>query len=826
VPLRGSVSRRVGRVLRLAVLSVSLLVMPGRAAVGLAAPLADAVSPLAVAMPDALVAHDRALDDLLQQAPGRTYALLLNGGGRPEINYHSHLSHLIDLVGLLRTRGVAADDILVFSSDGGDPAHDLATRELNEDPGFWLLPARGLARALHPPITFADSAIDGVALRPARKEALRRGLAELAARLLPGDTLLLYVTDHGDKNEKDLADNAITLWGGESLSVAELRALLRPLDRRVRIVLLMSQCYAGSFANAILLDDDGVLPAGNVCGYFAATADRWAYGCYPENRGKEGIGYSHHFFDALGQLARFPDAHRRVLVTDGTPDVPHTTTDFFLERRLELAAQAAGRPEAALVDELLAEAWQRRAAWEPEIRLLDRIGETFGSFSPRSLAELEEQAARLPEFSKRLGTYAGRWQDALEALRLQNLERFLAARPAWRKRLDAKTLDGIDAATLRTVTRELLGELVPFTEADGRTHERLQSLKRKAEDAAAASYRAEVRLGVVLRMRALLTAIAGRVYMARTAPASERAAFARLTACENLSLDHAPTTAPTELPAPEPFPRLAEEQQIIDALMPAYMGIHFRPLAETQRKRTGAAAGAVTVLTVSPDSPAAEAGLEVGDVILGPTGEPFTEPEQVREWTMWREVGVPATLDVLRDAKPLQITLKPSAYPLELPKLPGPPEIGSAAPPLKVDVLRAADRLAEHQPRLLFFWATWCVICKHSLPEVLAFADERHTEIVAITDEDRETVDRFLMTTQDETFPRVVASDPLRATFQSYGVSGTPTFVLIDADGIVRHVQTGYTREGLRVEGWHWEASRSGATVRGDSPAVRSQSKQ
>jgi len=259
--------------------------------------------------------------------------------------------------------------------------------------------------------------------------------------------------------------------------------------------------------------------------------------------------------------------------------------------------------------------------------------------------------------------------------------------------------------------------------------------------------------------------------------------------------------------------------------MPAYMGIHFRPLAETQRKRTGAAAGAVTVLTVSPDSPAAEAGLEVGDVILGPPGEPFTEPEQIREWTMWREVGVPTTLDVLRDTEPLRITLKPSAYPLELPKLPGPPEIGSAAPPLKVDVLRAADRLAEHQPRLLFFWATWCVICKHALPEVLAFADERHTEIVAITDEDRETVDHFLMTTEDEAFPRVVASDPLRTTFQSYGVSGTPTFVLVDADGIVRHVQTGYPREGLRVEGWHWEGSRSGATVPGDSPAVRSQIK-
>ena len=92
-------------------------------------------------------------------------------------------------------------------------------------------------------------------------------------RLGRGDTLLFYVTDHGRRNEQDLANNKIVLWG-EELSVAELRDLFALLDPDVRVVMLMSQCYAGSFANEIFRNPGETMPSGNVCGYFASTADR------------------------------------------------------------------------------------------------------------------------------------------------------------------------------------------------------------------------------------------------------------------------------------------------------------------------------------------------------------------------------------------------------------------------------------------------------------------------------------------------------------------------------------------------------------------------
>ena len=742
-------------------------------------------------------------------APGHLHALLLNGGSRKEVNYQSHLHHIRRAYAWLREDGVPAANITIFSGDGADPAPDLATRETDGEPGFWVLP-QWTQNALRAPITYVDSRIDGVTLQAAKKDAIRAWFADAATRLGAGDTLLFYVTDHGERNEKDEKDNTISLWG-EKLSVTELRQLLAGLDPGVRVVMLMSQCFSGSFAHVIQPDAE-VPPAGKVCGYFSTTADRRAYGCYPENRGKDGVGYSHHFLESVAALERFPAAERSVLVTDRTPDIPNSTLDVFLAARLSKAAEAEHRALPALVDELLAEAWRDRGAWEPDIRLLDRIGASFGTFSPRSLGELEEQARVLPEFSSRLATYADRWNQAFDALKIETLREFVRVHPEWKARLEGNKLKDLDGEARRKTLHELLAELVPFASSEPARHARLKLLKRKASDAQAASYRAEVRLGAVLRLRTLLTTMAGRVYMTTRAAPAERAAFERLAACEDLALG-GPVAAsvPAALAPEETFPPLAEERRLVEELMPAYMGIYFRPLAETQRKKWNTSEGAVSVMTVNADSPAAAAGLAVGDVILGPPGALFTEPTQVREWTMRSEIGVDYELDTLRDGVHRSVTLRPGPYPLELPKLPGPPKVGSIAPSMDFEIVRGQDQLSKARPDLLYFWATWCVICKHALPEILAFAKERGLDVIAITDEDPELVRRFLAG-QKEPFPEIVAVDLHRATFQGYGVSGTPSFVIVDVDGIVRLHQTGYTVDGgLHVDGWTFNGQKRAA---------------
>jgi thiol-disulfide isomerase/thioredoxin len=509
-------------------------------------------------------------------------------------------------------------------------------------------------------------------------------------------------------------------------------------------------------------------------------------------------------FEALAAFRRLPDAQREVLVTDGTPDVPHATTGFLLAQWLERNAALGGHETSDFVDMLLAEAWQDPLAWEREIRLLDRVGQTFGFSSPRSLAQLEAQAQGLSKLRDQLDTYSERWERALDALQHENMSAFNAANPELRDRIKTSALETLNANERGWEIDAYLGELARFTERNSERDARLRDLRWKAEKAKTARYRADVRIAAVLRIRALLMEVAGRHYLSRYASDAERGTFDRLDSCEDLALVGSEATLALDSRAADPFPTLDQERLQIEAIIPGWLGLHYKAPQDTERKRKDLPPGAAVVSAVIPDSPATEAKLEMGDIVLGPPGAPFHERHELREWVMQGEIGKPLPLRLLRDDREVEVAIRLAPYPIELPALPGPPQIGSAAPPLELDYLPDSRRPEHGQSQLLFFWATWCRPCKQSLPEMLAFARDRDIAVVSITDEDPDVVGSFLRK-YDGRFPEFGATDSHREQFQKYGVSGTPTFVLVDSDGVVRHYQTGYkVEEGLRVDGWQW----------------------
>src|SRR5262249_52732090 len=155
--------------------------------------------------------------------------------------------------------------------------------------------------------------------------------------------------------------------------------------------------------------------------------------------------------------------------TDRTPDVPIRTSDEFLTGLLARAAKAAGQEPTPFTDDLLREAWRDKASWEPEIRLLDRIGQAFGMFSPRSLGELEEQTKSLPDISSGLKDYSRAWKGSLGDLADANLERFEKDKPDWAKRLSDPQLPKMEPAAVTTLTTDLLEVLKPYTRDDTRT---------------------------------------------------------------------------------------------------------------------------------------------------------------------------------------------------------------------------------------------------------------------------------------------------------------------------------------------------------------------
>src|SRR6185503_12423009 len=330
-------------------------------------------------------------------------------------------------------------------------------------------------------------------------------------------------------------------WGRDThLTVQELDALLARLDPGVRVVTVMSQCYSGSFAGLAAASAGSDRPIGNVCGYFASTADRPAYGCYPENRGRENVGHSFHFLESFAATGRLEAAHDEVLVADATPDVPLRSSDVYLGDLLRHLAEAEGRQLPDVVDALLDEAWRDRLAWEPDIRRLDRIGAAFGVFSPRSLHELEEQSERIDAMVEQLKTHGNAWQHARESLAVANLDRFIAAHPGWTDRLTEGSLAAKPWSELEPIGAELLPEMAAAVAADEVTADRFGTLRTNAERAKEIGYRMEVRQGVILRMRALLLSIAGRVLLADRGTSEERATYDALRACENLELAPVP----------------------------------------------------------------------------------------------------------------------------------------------------------------------------------------------------------------------------------------------------------------------------------------------
>jgi thiol-disulfide isomerase/thioredoxin len=761
----------------------------------------DPAPPSPPAPPQAPVAAATPADPTL-------HALLLNGGGSKAQNFRSHLLHVQQLFAQLEAAGVDRSRIDVFSADGDDPEPDVALRDDAVPDDFWLVDGTRLEGPLRPPVQYVNTELDGVAVHPATRVALAAWMADTGRRLGPGDTLFLYVTDHGTKNADDTANNRIVLWGkDENLSVQELSALLMELDPGVRVVTVMSQCYSGAFAGLATATAGSDRPAGNACGYFSSTADRPAYGCYPENRGRDNVGHSFHFLEAFASSGRLITAEDEVLVADATPDVPLRSSDVYLGDLLRRAAEVEGKELAPVVDELLDEAWRDRAAWEPDIRRLDRIGAAFGVFSPRSLQELDEQSARIDGMVDQLKTHGKAWQNARESLARANLDRFVASAPEWKDRVADAALNGKPRAEVDAVEDELLPAMAAAVEADGVTAERFATLRRNAELAKEIGYRMEVRQGVVLRMRALLLSVAGRVYLAKRGTADERATYEALTACEDLRLPPVPAPPGTELVRAEPFPRLADDVELAATVLPAWLGIQFRQARDALRAEQGLAEGAATVLSVYDDSPAASAGLKEGDVILGPPSAPFLEKEQIREWAMRSAPDVPASIEILRDGVRQTVALVPKSMPQKWPALPGPPKVGSVAPPLRLEPYRGQvpTTLADGRSRLLFFWATWCGICKTAVPELLAFEKARNTEVIAVTDETAEELDPFFAE-RKEAFPALVARDENRSAFRSYGVSGTPSFVLIDGAGLVQEQATGYTKKkGLQIDGWKWE---------------------
>jgi len=106
--------------------------------------------------------------------------------------------------------------------------------------------------------------------------------------------------------------------------------------------------------------------------------------------------------------------------------------------------------------------------------------------------------------------------------------------------------------------------------------------------------------------------------------------------------------------------------------------------------------------------------------------------------------------------------------------------------------MRVAD--LKGQVVLLDFWASWCIPCRRSFPEVDALHRELQpkglTVIAVNVDEQRKNANTFL-----EQYPHTmtIAFDPKGTAAQAFDLQAMPSSMILDRRGRIRFTHEGYT---------------------------------
>ena len=684
--------------------------------------------------------------------------LILAGGIDAEQNHNSHKAHVDRMLTLLDARGVPESDIAVFWADGADPAPDRNVRESPWPDGWWLVAGTPIGDEIEPKDAIKNTTFDRP-VQPANRDALKAWLAQTGPTLTAEDTLLIAVTDHGSPDPEGGANTSINLWGEEIWTTKDLLADLGPVPEEARVVLWMSQCYSGGFA-------DLYRHRKNLCGSFSANPDRVAYGCYSDLARRDDVGHFHRLLTAFERHSDIAAATDEVMLTDDTPDTPHLTSDALLFDALHDRAETSGTPVDLVIDARVHEAPADHPARAliAFISTLHGLGALDGYGAAVRLAEQMIQAQYLND------AWVHRWQRADKAHRS-----LFAEKPARRsKTLKApKTRKGKVAAQIRLgAAAKKAFEAMPKP-----AQARLRALRNHKRNGFRLDRRADLFSAIALRVAYLYARIAGPAALDRE---MERR-YDALRTCETTPILPEPLGELPPLPLVKPQALVAHRMGAdVDALRPGYLGIAYRD----QPKFKG-----VTVNKLWPASPAAASNLEPGDLLLSMNGEPIRGKGEFVERVLLARPGTWIEFEGRRGRKPLKEKVRVAG--LAVPTLP--PMVGEMVPPLRLTPYDSAvplPRVGEGRLTVLFFWATWCKPCKRALPALKAYAQAHGAQIIAITDEGRSTVRRFLKKNRDFGLP--IALDAVHEAGRLFNDDKRPTFALIGTDRRLLQFAVGY----------------------------------
>jgi peroxiredoxin len=207
------------------------------------------------------------------------------------------------------------------------------------------------------------------------------------------------------------------------------------------------------------------------------------------------------------------------------------------------------------------------------------------------------------------------------------------------------------------------------------------------------------------------------------------------------------------------------------------------------------------VLRVVPGSPAEQAGLAPGDVIIEIDGQKVGIPEDVVQIVSEKPSGKRVGVHALRNSKVRLVAATLGGFPegdalvrMNFVDQPAPPfsgletALGAAEPTLGAQAGKVI---------VLEFWAPWCIACRALIPHMNdwhARLGGRGLRVFGVTNEG--TARASLSAKQlGMEFP--VLSDPSGQTTRAYSARAIPMVFVIDRRGVVRDVMVGFDSKKL-----------------------------
>lgn len=226
-------------------------------------------------------------------------------------------------------------------------------------------------------------------------------------------------------------------------------------------------------------------------------------------------------------------------------------------------------------------------------------------------------------------------------------------------------------------------------------------------------------------------------------------------------------------------------------LGPGWLGVGLVPVELTRALELGYKRPLIAADRVFPNSPAAAAGLERGDLILSLDEIELTTPQQLVGLIQARTPGTTVDLLLLRGGVPLRQPVLLGAR-REVQDLVAEYFLDRPAPALSAVSIRDGSEVDLAALRgkvvLVEFWATWCVPCIASIPHYNELAATYpDLAIIAVSQEDADTIGAFMATHQMD---YTVGYFP-ESSEREFFVTAYPTLFIIDQAGTIRSLHVG-----------------------------------